>query len=73
MLQAVNLTKSYGAFTALSNLNLSVQAGNIFCLLGANGAGKSTTINLFLNFIEPTEGQATINALDSFKWLRDST
>ncbi len=64
MLQAINLTKSYGAFTALDNLNLSVQAGNIFCLLGANGAGKSTTINLFLNFIEPTEGQATIDTLD---------
>ncbi|MEM9673782.1 MAG: ABC transporter ATP-binding protein [Bacteroidota bacterium] len=64
MLRAINLTKSYGAFTALNNLNLSVQAGDIFCLLGANGAGKSTTINLFLNFIEPTEGQATIDTLD---------
>ena len=64
MLQAINLTKSYGAFTALNNLNLSVQGGDIFCLLGANGAGKSTTINLFLNFIEPTDGQATIDTLD---------
>lgn len=64
MLQASNLTKKYGSFTALSALNLSVKEGEIFCLLGANGAGKSTTINLFLNFIEPTEGQAVIGSMD---------
>ena len=64
MLQATNLTKKYGSFTALDALNLTVKEGDIFCLLGANGAGKSTTINLFLNFIDPSEGQATINALD---------
>ncbi len=64
MLEATKLTKKYGSFTALNALNLSVKQGDIFCLLGANGAGKSTTINLFLNFIEPTEGLATINSLD---------
>lgn len=64
MLQAINLTKRFGEFTALHQLNLSVKAGEIFCLLGANGAGKSTTINLFLNFISPTEGDAFINGLN---------
>ncbi len=64
MLRADNLTKKYGDFTALNGLDLSVNEGDIFCLLGANGAGKSTTINLFLNFIEPTDGQASINAMD---------
>ncbi len=64
MLQATNLTKKYGNFTALNALNLTVNEGDIFCLLGANGAGKSTTINLFLNFIDPSEGKATINSLD---------
>ena len=64
MLQATNLTKKYGTFTALNALNLTVEEGDIFCLLGANGAGKSTTINLFLNFIEPTEGHASIESLD---------
>ena len=64
MLQATNLTKRYGSFTALDNLDLLVNSGDIFCLLGANGAGKSTTIYLFLNFIEPTAGTASINALD---------
>ncbi len=64
MLEAKDLTKKYGDFTALKNLNLSIRAGDIFCLLGANGAGKSTTINLFLNFIEPTSGKAFVNGLD---------
>ncbi|MDD7884482.1 ABC transporter ATP-binding protein [Flavivirga sp. 57AJ16] len=64
MLEAKDLTKKYGDFTALDSLNLSIRAGDIFCLLGANGAGKSTTINLFLNFIEPSSGKAFINGLD---------
>ncbi|MEN7548764.1 ABC transporter ATP-binding protein [Rapidithrix thailandica] len=64
MLQAINLTKKYGDFRALNSLNLSVNEGDIFCLLGANGAGKSTTINLFLNFINPSGGKAVINGLD---------
>ncbi|KYG81713.1 ABC-2 type transport system ATP-binding protein [Roseivirga ehrenbergii] len=67
MLKSVNLTKKYGNFTALNELNLSVKEGDIFCLLGANGAGKSTTINLFLNFISPSAGSATINGLDVSK------
>lgn len=64
MLEATDLTKKYGDFKALNALNLTVKKGDIFCLLGANGAGKSTTINLFLNFIDATEGKATINGLD---------
>jgi ABC-2 type transport system ATP-binding protein len=64
MLKANSLTKKYGSFTALNNLNLTVKEGEIFCLLGANGAGKSTAINLFLNFIDPSGGSASINSLD---------
>jgi ABC-2 type transport system ATP-binding protein len=64
MLQAVNLTKRYDQAVALDNLNLTVNAGEIFCLLGANGAGKTTTINLFLNFVQPSGGTARINGLD---------
>lgn len=67
MLKANGLTKKYGAFTALNALDLEIGEGDIFCLLGANGAGKSTTINLFLNFIEPTNGKATINDMDVSK------
>ena len=64
MLKAINLTKKYGDFTAVKSLNLEIKPGDIFCLLGANGAGKSTTINLFLNFIQATDGRAMINDLD---------
>ena len=61
MLQAINLSKTYGKHHALKDLNLKVDSGEIFCLLGANGAGKTTTINLFLNFITPSSGKARIN------------
>jgi len=61
MLKAINLTKKYGAYTALNNLNLTIAKGEIFALLGQNGAGKTTTINCFLGFIKPTSGQALIN------------
>ena len=64
MLHTKNLTKTYNGHEALKNLNLSVDAGEIYCLLGANGAGKSTTINLFLNFIKPTSGIAVIDQME---------
>ena len=65
MIEAVGLTKVYeDGVLALDHLDLKVSPGEIFCLLGANGAGKSTTINLMLNFIEPTEGTAKINEID---------
>jgi len=65
LLQAVDLSKRYeDGLLALDRLNLTVPPGELFCLLGANGAGKTTAINLFLNFIEPTEGQALVNGLD---------
>ncbi|OGU03426.1 MAG: ABC transporter ATP-binding protein [Gemmatimonadetes bacterium RBG_16_66_8] len=66
MLQAVNLTKRYeDGLLALDGLNLTVQPGELFCLLGANGAGKTTAVNLFLNFIEPTAGQALVEGIDA--------
>ena len=52
MLQAVGLTKRYeDGLLALDHLDLTVPPGELFCLLGANGAGKTTAVNLFLNFI----------------------
>ena len=64
MLQAIDLSKKYGTQVALDRLNLTVAPGEVFCLLGASGAGKTTTINLFLNFIHPSGGSARINGLD---------
>lgn len=64
MLQATSLSKKYGSQWALYNLNLSIPAGEVYSLLGANGAGKSTTLKLFLNFIQPDEGKAEVNEID---------
>ncbi|MGX7689051.1 ABC transporter ATP-binding protein [Flectobacillus roseus] len=63
MLTAHNLTKQYGDYTALNKLNLTIQAGEIFALLGQNGAGKTTTINCFLGFIQPSAGDAIIDGI----------
>lgn len=66
---AEDLTKFYGRekIPALHGLNLHVDAGEIYGFLGANGAGKSTTIRLLLNFLQPTNGTAKILSLDSRK------
>ncbi len=65
MLQAIDLTKRYeDGHLALDALNLEIGQGEIFFLLGANGAGKTTSINIFLNFIEPTSGKALIDGID---------
>ena len=65
MLQAIDLTKRYeDGNLALDALNLEIKPGEILFLLGANGAGKTTSINIFLNFIEPTSGHALIDGID---------
>ncbi|NVJ04327.1 ATP-binding cassette domain-containing protein [Myxococcus sp. AM001] len=63
MLEAKKLSKRYGQHLALEGLDLSIGAGEVFCLLGANGAGKTTTLNLFLGFITPTQGEARVAGL----------
>jgi len=68
MLEAKDLTKQYeDGILALDHLNLKVEPGEIFCMFGANGAGKTTAINLFLGFIPPTEGTALIEGIDVVK------
>ncbi len=64
MLEAKQLSKSYNGHAALDGVSFTVKPGEIFCLLGANGAGKTTAINLFLNFIAPTSGHAFIGDKD---------
>lgn len=61
MLQAKNLTKEFNGKKVLDNVNISVGAGEVYCLLGQNGAGKTTTINIFLGFLDASAGQALIN------------
>jgi ABC-2 type transport system ATP-binding protein len=64
MLIAKQLRKEYPGHVALHGLNLEVADGEIYALLGANGAGKSTTVNLFMGFMAPTSGQALINGTE---------
>lgn len=67
MIKTQNITKKFNEFIAVNDLSLEVKEGEILCLLGANGAGKSTTINMLLNFLEPTSGVAIINGLEVVK------
>lgn len=68
-LEAVNLTKKYDdGVLALDNVSFGVNQGEVFALLGGNGAGKTTAINLFLNFIEPTSGEARIINIATHKY-----
>lgn len=55
-----NLTKKYGALTAVDNLNLTIDEGELFALLGMNGAGKTTTIKMLSCLIQPTAGDAVL-------------
>lgn len=65
MLEIQDLAKTYeDGNVGLEGLNLQVHPGELYALLGANGAGKSTTINLLLGFIFPSRGTAKINGLD---------
>ena len=68
MLEAIDLTKRYeDGELALDGLTFKVEPGEIFCMFGANGAGKTTAINLFLNFIPATSGTALIESIDVAK------
>ena len=60
-----DLTKKYGAFTAVDRICLSVAKGEVFGLLGPNGAGKSTTILMMLGLTEPTSGNVSICGIDA--------
>lgn len=60
MLEALSVNKAFDGAPALVDLNLTVERREIVCLLGANGAGKSTTVNLFLGFLKPDSGEVRV-------------
>lgn len=65
-LEAVALTKRYeDGVLALDHVSFAVMPGQVFAILGGNGAGKTTAINLFLNLLEPTEGEARVCGIPS--------
>jgi ABC-2 type transport system ATP-binding protein len=61
---ARRLTKLYGEFPAVSNLDLTIHAGEVFGLLGPNGAGKTTTVLMLLGLTEPTRGVVRVVGMD---------
>ena len=67
MIQVENITKRYGSFTAVENINFEIEEGEIVGFLGPNGAGKSTTMNMITGFIEPTSGKIIVDGYDISK------
>ncbi len=67
MIEAQGLTKQFGTFRAVKNINFDIPKGQVLGFLGPNGAGKSTTMKMLAGFINPTDGTAKINGLDVVK------
>jgi len=61
---AENLTRKFGELTAVRNMNLDIAEGEIFALVGPDGAGKTTTMRLLCGLMDPTEGRAVVTGLD---------
>ena len=61
MIELRNFTKVYGDFVAVKDLNLTINAGELFGFIGPNGAGKSTTIRFLATLLRATEGEAIVN------------
>ena len=64
MIRAQNLTKTFGAFTAVRDISFEIKEGEIFAFLGPNGAGKTTTIKMLTTLLKPTSGKVELNGLD---------
>ncbi|WP_201715157.1 ABC transporter ATP-binding protein [Rossellomorea arthrocnemi] len=67
MIEIQNLSKRYGSFLALDELNLSIRKGSVFGFVGQNGAGKSTTFSILATLLAPTAGTATVNGFNISK------
>jgi ABC-2 type transport system ATP-binding protein len=65
IIETHNLTRRYGHYEAVHDLNLAVKEGTVCSLLGPNGAGKSTTIKMLVNLLLPTSGDASVLGVDS--------
>lgn len=70
MVEVKNLTKKYGDFTAVNNINFVIKKGEIFGFLGPNGAGKTSTINMLTGLSKVTEGSINIFGIDVVKDIK---
>ncbi len=64
MIEAYQLMKQFGTFTAVRGITMTVQPGEVLALLGPNGAGKTTTVRMLAAILQPTSGSARIAGLD---------
>lgn len=64
MIEVHKLSKRYGTFQAVENLNFKIEKGEVVGFLGLNGAGKSTTMNMLTGYLSATEGQVLIDGMD---------
>lgn len=64
IIEANNLSKSFGDFVAVDNLNLKIKKGEVFGFLGPNGAGKTTSIKMMVGLLRPTGGQILVDGND---------
>ncbi len=67
MIEIIDLVKNYGDLVAVDHLDLTIEPGKIYGLLGRNGAGKSTTMNILTGYIAPSSGTVQICGHDIFK------
>ncbi len=71
-IEAINLSKSFNSFAAVSNLNLKIEGSKCVGFLGPNGAGKTTTLKMFTDLIRPSSGKALINGVDVHAHKREA-
>src|SRR5260370_39459200 len=64
IMRAENLTRRFGALTAVDHMNLEISEGEIFALVGPDGAGKTTTMRMLCGLMNPTEGKAIVAGHD---------
>ncbi len=67
MLQIQGLTKKYGKFLALNDLNLHIEKGEIFGFVGPNGAGKTTTMRIVCGLLKATGGEVLVDGISAIK------